>query len=43
MRWHHKFSLRLRSLFRKNKAELDLSEELAGAALVELHALVRPE
>ena len=28
MRWHHKFSLRLRSLFRKNKAELDLSEEL---------------
>src|SRR5215472_11135789 len=28
MRWHHKFSLRLRSLFRKNKAELDLGEEL---------------
>jgi len=28
MRWYYKFPLRLRSLFRKDKAELDLSEEL---------------
>ena len=28
MRWHYKLPLRLRSLFRKNKAELDLNEEL---------------
>ena len=28
MRWRYKLPLRLRSLFRKNKAELDLSEEL---------------
>jgi hypothetical protein len=28
MRWCHKVPLRLRSLFRKNKADLDLSEEL---------------
>ena len=28
MRWYYKLPLRLRSLFRKDKAELDLSEEL---------------
>jgi hypothetical protein len=28
MRWYYKLPLRLRSLFRKNEAELDLSEEL---------------
>src|SRR2546430_2245212 len=28
MRWHYKSLLRLRSLFRKNKTELDLSDEL---------------
>jgi putative ABC transport system permease protein len=28
MRWYYKLPLRLRSLFRKNKAELDLREEL---------------
>src|SRR5580704_10138930 len=28
MRWHYKLPLRLRSLFRKDKAELDLSDEL---------------
>ncbi len=28
MRWRYKLPLRLRSLFRRNKAELDLSEEL---------------
>ena len=28
MRWYHKLPLRLRSLFRRNAAELDLSEEL---------------
>ena len=28
MRWRYKLRLRLRSLFRRNKAELDLSEEL---------------
>ena len=28
MRWYYKFPLRLRSLFRKNKAELELSDEL---------------
>ena len=28
MRWYYKLPLRLRSLFRKNKAELDLSDEL---------------
>ena len=28
MRWYYKLQLRLRSLFRKNKTELDLSEEL---------------
>ena len=28
MRWYYKLPLRLRSLFRKDKAELDLSDEL---------------
>ena len=28
VRWYYKLPLRLRSLFRRNKAELDLSEEL---------------
>jgi len=28
MRWYYKLPLRLRSLFRKNEAELDLSKEL---------------
>lgn len=28
MRWYYKLPLRLRSLFRRNNAELDLSEEL---------------
>jgi predicted permease len=28
MRWYHKLPLRLRSIFHKNRAELDLSEEL---------------
>jgi hypothetical protein len=28
MRWHYKLPLRLRSIFHKNRAELDLSEEL---------------
>ena len=28
MRWYYKLPLRLRSLFRKDKAEIDLSEEL---------------
>ena len=28
MRWYYKLPLRLRSLFRKYKTELDLSEEL---------------
>src|SRR6516162_8464467 len=28
MRWYYKLPLRLRSLFRKNEAELDLNEEL---------------
>jgi len=28
MRWHYKLPLRLRSLFRKDRAELDLSDEL---------------
>lgn len=28
MRWYYKFPLRLRSLFRKDKADLDLSDEL---------------
>src|SRR5215469_13024517 len=28
MRWHHKFALRLRSLFRKNQADLDLDDEV---------------
>src|SRR6516225_4818849 len=28
MRWYYKLPLRLRSLFRKHEAELDLSEEL---------------
>jgi macrolide transport system ATP-binding/permease protein len=28
VRWHHKVSLRLRSLFHREKAELDLNEEL---------------
>jgi hypothetical protein len=28
MRWYYKLPLRLRSFFRKDKAELDLSEEL---------------
>ena len=28
MRWHYKLPLRLRSLFRREKAELDLKEEL---------------
>ena len=28
MRWYYKLPLRLRSIFRKNQAELDLSEEL---------------
>ena len=28
MRWYYKLPLRLRSIFRKNRAELDLSEEL---------------
>jgi macrolide transport system ATP-binding/permease protein len=40
MRWHYKLPLRLRSLFRKNNAETDLSEELQFHLQNQIHEYV---
>jgi len=43
MRWYYKLPLRLRSIFHKNRAELDLSEELRFICKTKLTNMSRRE